>query len=302
MPRLLRLLGLLSLALAGQGQQGLPSGWSAHVHNGRTYVPRPASPASLTRQYFNRETGVSSWSAPEQAPERPQPSGSQKPGEGAEAGRGIEEELSRLRTENEDLLRRLAASREAEEEEVDQLTDLQEALQRAHEELATAVSRRRELEEELVTAKELSRVASDFLAVARSNASSIRSDLLLAESRIRSQEAELEEAYQEVAALETELRRMSGDSLRRLRRSSVVDFLTSWYPRRGRTRRASSSPARQTARGAVLQREMHFNETVALLRENITALTLALEGREQLMRELSEEIADLREEAAERYD
>ena len=143
-------------------------------------------------------------------------------------------------------------------------------------------------------------MASDFLAVARSNATSILGDLQAAESRLRAQERELLEAYQEIESLQFELRRGSWDSEHRPRRPSVVGLVTGWYARRRTPTRSASSPSRELARGAVTKRELHFNETVALLRENITALTLALEGREQLMRELSEEIADLRDEAAER--
>ena len=215
--------------------------------------------------------------------------------------RRLEAEVLRLQSESEELRRRLAAAEDAEEEEVDQLTDLQEALQRTREELAAAATRQRELEDELATARELSRMASDFLAVARSNATSISQALQLAETRLRAQEQELFEAHQEVEALEAELRWVAGDSAHRSRRPSVVGLVTGWYSRRrSPAKSAAPSPSRESARGAVAMREVHFNETVSLLRENITALTLALEGREQLMRELSEEIADLREEAAER--
>jgi hypothetical protein len=146
----------------------------------------------------------------------------------------------------------------------------------------------------------------------------------MAREQLQQQERELCLAYEEVSVLEDDLRRISVPSVKRLRKPSLVSYFLSYLttPVRGRREAAGSTAAarRMSADSALVKKEVAYNRTLGLLRENITALTLctispqhthnlfnnalistvALESKELLLAELAEALGDSREEAEER--
>jgi hypothetical protein len=165
--------------------------------------------------------------------------------------------------------------------------------------VADSVERVRLLEEDMAVLRDLSRAAAELVDVARVNASSLRADLSTAEARTQQLERELSAAYEEVEALEQDLRRMAGESVKRLRRSSLLSFVLSWAsPRRNaKALGEGMSTRKSSAQSALVKRELEHNRTVGILRENITALTLSLESRELLLHELADQLEEQRVEA-----
>lgn len=99
------------------------------------------------------------------------------------------------------------------------------------------------------------------------------------------QERELADAFEELEAMEAELRRVSAASLSRMRQSSLRGFLlllASPLQLLGHRRapKEALGERKASARGAAARRELAHNVTVALLRENISALALCTYVRE----------------------
>lgn len=128
-------------------------------------------------------------------------------------------------------------------------------------------------------------------------------ELRLSQSRIVEQEKELVEARKEIEQLGEDLRNVAEPRMRQLRQPSFFSrMLQSAFPiwtsksnakqKKGKNK---NTPVNEHAETMI-----SLNRTIDTLRENLTAMAAALEGKEEVILELTEQLAERIEEAEKR--
>ena len=129
-------------------------------------------------------------------------------------------------------------------------------------------------------------------------------ELRLSQSRITEQEKELVEARKEIEQLGEDLRNVAEPRMRHLRQPSFFSrMLQSAFPvwtgksnakqKKGKSKNAPTNEYAETM--------ISLNRTADTLRENLTAMAAALEGKDDVILELTEQLAERIEEAEKRY-
>jgi WW domain len=166
------------------------------------------------------------------------------------------------------------------EEEYAAIEELKSALITARDDARAANDTNYELVKELFAMKQMAQAAADFIVAARRNATSLGEDLAMVQLRLSESEKELSDAFEEIGSLEDELRRVSEESVRKMRSSPLKSLVMSiglpFWPRKKQEERPVERYAsrKAEAKSAVSRREISHNVTLALIRENMTAMSL----------------------------
>lgn len=197
------------------------------------------------------------------------------------------------------------SSLQLQEELNSQMVIIQTELDSKNAELETIKSEKESLDIDLVQIKKDAASAQLDLSGLKSNSTIMVEDLRVSRIRITEQEKELAEAYKEIGQLIEDMKNVAEPSLRRLRKPSFFSRLyESAFPVwSGKVSpKVKKGKSKQTAAVASVTADtlMSLNKTAISLRENITAISAALEGKEEIIEELSVQLAERAEEAEKR--
>ena len=185
------------------------------------------------------------------------------------------------------------------------ISSLETRLDTVNSELEDIKDSRDRLTAELAELETLSSSAKAELFQLKPNFTIQINDLKLSQSRIAEQEKELADARKEIVQLNEDLRNVAEPRLRRLRQPSFFSrMLQSAFPIW--TSKSNPKPkkgkSKNTPATDLAETMSSLNRTVDTLRENLTAMAAALEGKEEVIVELTEQLAERVEEAEKRYD
>ena len=165
---------------------------------------------------------------------------------------------------------------------------------------------KQDLERDLELLRVSSTTALTALAELQSNFTLQKEDLRVRKSLLAVQDKELADAYKEIGQLEEDFKNVAEPSLRRLRQPSFFSRMLEsafpvWAGGKGSGKNSRRVKGRGAAATAAIENALAMNRTVESLRENLTAMAAALEGKEVAIEELSEQLAERVEEAEKRY-
>lgn len=197
------------------------------------------------------------------------------------------------------------SSLQLQEELNSQMVIIQTELDSKNAELESMKSEKESLDIDLEQIKKDAASAQLDLSGLKSNSTIMVEDLRVSRIRISEQEKELAEAYKEIGQLTEDMKNVAEPSLRRLRKPSFFSrLLESAFPvwsgkvspkvKKGKSKQAVALAS------VTVDTLMSMNRTAISLRENITAISAALEGKEEIIGELSVQLAERAEEAEKR--
>ena len=173
------------------------------------------------------------------------------------------------------------------------------------------------IRDDVEKAKSSAAVGQSNLVELISNCTLQAENIKVSRMRIAEHEKELSDAYKEIKQLTEDMRNVAEPSLRRLRQPSVFSrVLETAFPvwsvkgvSKGKKGRKTAPPSTSTSSssGTLSSASDHtdylsvLNRTVDGLRENLTAMAAAVEGKEVVIEELSLQVAERIEEAEKRY-
>lgn len=200
------------------------------------------------------------------------------------------------------LVQEVADLRVKEEMEL-RITALKEELITRQEELETLKAGKEILEVDLDLLKISTASTITSLAEIRLNFTVQSMELRVTKARQVEQEKELSDAYKEIGQLEDDMKNVAEPSLRRLRQPSFFSRILErafpvWVGGKGSSK--SGKRAKGRTASAVTESMQTMNRTMDSLRENLTAMAAAMEGKAVLIEELSEQLAERVEEAEKR--
>lgn len=184
-----------------------------------------------------------------------------------------------------------------------QIVTVQTELDSKNAELEALNIEKNALDLNLVEIKIDAKSAQLILSGLKSNSTIMGEDLRFSRIRIAEQEKELADAYKEIRQLIEDMKNVAEPSLRRLRQPSFFSrLLQSAFPvwsgkvspkvKKGKSKTAVTSVVSDTL--------TVMNRTAIALKENITAISAALEGKEEIIEELSVQLAERADEAEKR--
>ena len=182
---------------------------------------------------------------------------------------------------------------------------IQSELDKKNEELETLKTEKESLDADLVQVKEQAASAQLDLFGLKSNSTKMVEDLKISRIRISEQEKELADAYKEIGHLMEDMKNVAEPTMRRLRQPSFFSrLLQSAFPVWSgkvspKVKKGKSKPTVAVV-SATSDTLMSLNKTAISLRENITAIAAALEGKEEIIVELSAQLAERADEAEKR--
>lgn len=178
-------------------------------------------------------------------------------------------------------------------------TSLQEELKIRQEELETLKVGKESLEVDLNLIKISNLALTATLVEIKSNLTSQSLELRVSAGRLVEQEKELSEAYKEIGQLEDDMKNIAEPSLRRLRQPSFISrILENAFPVWSKgTNSSGGKRVKGQSPVATAESMRTLNRTVDSLRENLTAIAAAMEGKEALIEELLNQLAERVEEA-----
>jgi myosin heavy subunit len=186
-----------------------------------------------------------------------------------------------------------------------QMLTIQTELDSKNAELETLKAEKESLDVELEQTKDEAASAQLDLSGLKSNSTIMVENLRVSRIRISEQEKELADAYKEIGQLIEDMKNVAEPSLRRLRQPSFFSrFFQSAFPVWSgkvtpKVKKGKGKPIVAPA-SAAPDTLMSLNKTAISLRENITAITAALEGKEEIIEELSVQLAERADEAEKR--
>jgi predicted nucleic acid-binding Zn-ribbon protein len=197
------------------------------------------------------------------------------------------------------------SSLQLQEELNSQMMIIQSELDKKNEELENLKTEKESLDSDLVQVKEQAASAQLDLFGLKSNSTKMVEDLKISRIRISEQEKELADAYKEIGHLMEDMKNVAEPTMRRLRQPSFFSrLLQSAFPVWSgkvspKVKKGKSKPTVAVV-SATSDTLMSLNKTAISLRENITAIAAALEGKEEIIAELSAQLAERADEAEKR--
>ena len=186
-----------------------------------------------------------------------------------------------------------------------QISSLESRLEAVNSELEEIKESRDRLTADLAELEVLSSAAKSELLQIKPNFTMQVNELRLSQSRIVDQEKELADARKEIVQLGEDLRNVAEPRMRHLRQPSFFSrMLHSAFP--VWTSKSTTKPKKGKSKDLPISERIDtmtsLNRTVDTLRENLTAMAAALEGKEEVIVELTEQLAERIEEAEKRFD
>ena len=177
-------------------------------------------------------------------------------------------------------------------------SSLQEELKIRQEELETLKVGKESLEVDLNLIKISNIALTATLVEIKSNLTSQSLEIQVSTGRLVDQEKELSEAYKEIGQLEDDMKNVAEPSLRRLRQPSFISqILKNTFPVWSKETNSSGKRVKGRSPVSTAESMRTLNRTVDSLRENLTAIADAMEGKEVLIEELMNQLAERVEEA-----
>ena len=191
------------------------------------------------------------------------------------------------------------------EEMTVRIDELQSELENKQKELVSLESVKDSLGADLIKLQDAAKTTAVTMKEIQLNITQQAELLKVSKKRAVEQEKELSDAYKEIGQLEEDMKNVAQPSLKRLRQPSFFTRILEsafpvWVGGKGNSKNARRVKGRGAAATAAAENMLAMNRSLENMRENLTAMAAALEGKEVAIEELSEQLAERVEEVEKR--